>query len=203
MTDTGEVLASDAEREGMCAQLEAACVEGRLTLEDFSERVGAALTARTRGELEEIGRGLPALAVRDVPVASERMRGASSVSAILGSADRTGHWRIGEHVRVQVLAGNCKLDLRGATISSRVTTIEANVIAGDFHVIVPEGIEVDLEMNVLAASRTLRLAGAPPPPGAPIVRITGRVIAGSVTVRDQAPLGERVRESISRILSEG
>jgi DUF1707 SHOCT-like domain len=53
------ILASDAERECSIALLRDAVGEGRLTLEEFSERVGLAQAARTDQELAHLARDLP------------------------------------------------------------------------------------------------------------------------------------------------
>ena len=52
--------ASDAERDVVAGRLREAHAEGRLTVEEFSERLDAALAARTRGDLEALTRDLPA-----------------------------------------------------------------------------------------------------------------------------------------------
>jgi len=57
-----ELRASDAERDVVVTRLREAHAEGRLTVEEFSERLDAALAARTRGDLEELTRDLPAVA---------------------------------------------------------------------------------------------------------------------------------------------
>ena len=49
------ILVSDAERERSVALLRLAVGEGRLTLEEFSERVGLACAARTDQELASLG----------------------------------------------------------------------------------------------------------------------------------------------------
>ena len=51
-------LASDAERERVCEQLNGAYGEGRLTSTELEERTTRALSARTHGELEDVLAGL-------------------------------------------------------------------------------------------------------------------------------------------------
>ena len=48
---SGEVRASDAEREAVVERLRVATAEGRLTFGELAERTEAAYTATTRGEL--------------------------------------------------------------------------------------------------------------------------------------------------------
>jgi hypothetical protein len=51
-------LASDAERERVCALLNTAFGEGRLTSAELDERTSRALAARTHGDLEDVMAGL-------------------------------------------------------------------------------------------------------------------------------------------------
>ena len=62
---TPETLASDAERERVVDVLRGAAAEGRLTTEEFSDRIDRAYAARTHGELEAVLRGLPLPAVQE------------------------------------------------------------------------------------------------------------------------------------------
>jgi hypothetical protein len=54
------VRASDAEREQSVALLQRSFADGRLTLDELKERVGAAYAARTRAELSGLTADLPA-----------------------------------------------------------------------------------------------------------------------------------------------
>jgi hypothetical protein len=54
------VRASDAERDAVAARLREAHAEGRLTVEEFTERLDAAYAARTHGDLVPLTSDLPA-----------------------------------------------------------------------------------------------------------------------------------------------
>jgi hypothetical protein len=53
------IRASDADRDRVVALLQEHHAAGRLTAEEFSERIDAALRARTLGELDELLADLP------------------------------------------------------------------------------------------------------------------------------------------------
>jgi hypothetical protein len=55
-----ELRASDADRQLVVAALERHAAAGRLTLDEFAERVDRVLAARTHGELAALTRDLPA-----------------------------------------------------------------------------------------------------------------------------------------------
>lgn len=187
-------LASDAEREHACALLRQASVEGRLPLDEFTQRVEAALVARTRGELEVVTRDLPAASTAPgahTPPADRSL-------AVLGSVDNRGFWRVGAYHRAVAVLGSCKLDLRGAAISAPVTVIDALVVMGGLEVIVPEGIEARLEGPAVLSGASLKLKGGAPRPDAPVVLVRATTVLGSVTVRDRASLGEWLRTTVEQ-----
>jgi hypothetical protein len=55
-----EMRASDADRDAVLSELSEHFQAGRLTAEEFDERAGQALAARTHGELRDLLRDLPA-----------------------------------------------------------------------------------------------------------------------------------------------
>src|SRR5215470_9889397 len=196
------ILASDAERERTSEVLRQASVEGRLTLDEFSERVEQALAARTRDELQAVTRDLPAVAPARAPQPMQSMQPIqpmqpaqayprtaarqpvrSSVS-IMSAVERKGFWRVDAETLAVSVMGSCKLDLRGAAISAPVTTINAYTVMGSIDVVVPFGVEVELEGIAIMGSKEAKLKGPPPPPGAPVVRVNAFSLMGSVTVRD-------------------
>ncbi|MFD7846233.1 DUF1707 and DUF4190 domain-containing protein [Nocardia sp. NPDC059764] len=54
-----QFLASDADREHAIEALKQSFQAGRITVEELSERIGHALTARTCGEIDRVMSGLP------------------------------------------------------------------------------------------------------------------------------------------------
>lgn len=197
-----QIRASDTERQRVVATLQAACVEGRLTLDEYGQRVETALAARTRDQLEPLLADLPVeTGAVDPRVAapgsgtgrsstiSRRPASNAQVAttiAVLGSAQRSGFWRLAEESRVLAVLGNCKVDLRSARISAAVSTIDIASVLSSVEVIVPAGVEVELEVHALLGARDMRLAGTAPAIGAPLIRITGRVLLGALNVRDAA-----------------
>src|SRR5437763_1921544 len=68
--EPGDLRASDGERRRVVATLQAACVEGRLNLDEYGQRVEDALAARTRAQLEAL------LGSRDMRVGAAPPEGA-------------------------------------------------------------------------------------------------------------------------------
>ena len=67
MPEPHELRASDAERERAAETLRGHAAAGRLDADELDERVGAALTARTRGELAALTADLPGPATPPAP----------------------------------------------------------------------------------------------------------------------------------------
>lgn len=59
MATTDGLRVGDAEREAVAAELREHYAQGRLTIEDFNQRLDAAFAARTRGDLDKLTRDLP------------------------------------------------------------------------------------------------------------------------------------------------
>jgi hypothetical protein len=57
--DLARMRASDADRDRVAAELSEHFQAGRLTQDEFDERVGRAINARTRGDLDELLTDLP------------------------------------------------------------------------------------------------------------------------------------------------
>src|SRR5579859_2287899 len=114
--DRGEIRASDIERRQVVATLQTACVEGRLNLEEYGQRIADAFAARTRAQLDALLKDLP-----DAALIGGRA-GVSTTVALLGSAQRSGFWRLAQDSRVISVLGSCKIDLQSARISAPVTT---------------------------------------------------------------------------------
>jgi hypothetical protein len=177
--DRTPTLIGEAEREAALAQLREACVDGRLTLEEFSDRVEAALTARTSAQL--------AASVADLgpaaPVRRETVQAEDRIIALLGDSKRTGRWRLKPRTTAIALAGDCELDLRRAEVTSAEVEIVAYALMGDVEVIVPPGFDVELSGVALMGDKEAKLKRSRPLPGAPLIRVKAYAIMGDVEVK--------------------
>src|SRR5438552_13911692 len=94
MSETPDLRASDADRERAVERLREHAVEGRLTLEEFTERMSAAYLARTNGELEQLARDLPSAHAAAPAVSVSRRRPTRFMFSIFGSTERKGRIRM-------------------------------------------------------------------------------------------------------------
>jgi hypothetical protein len=173
-----EIRASDAEREQTIVRLHEACGEGRLSLDEFSERTKAVFTARTRGDLIPITADLPR-AFGALPYRPSRGR---TIVALLSDVKRKGRWHADGETKAITILASCTLDLRNALIYGDEIVITTYVVMGSVKIVVPRGIRVELEGFALMGSRDSKVDDDEILPGAPIVRVRGVTIMGSVDV---------------------
>jgi hypothetical protein len=77
---SGDIRASDPERDATVERLSVATGDGRLTLEEFSQRMDRATTARTRAELDRLVADLPTTQPRPPWLGGRRPRRPPGVS---------------------------------------------------------------------------------------------------------------------------
>jgi hypothetical protein len=174
------VRASDAEREQVVAELREHAAHGRLTLEEFSQRVDEAYGAKTVAELEEVKRELPSISAS--PATRPRRKARRWLISIMGGADRRGRWRVPQKMVVLSLMGGCDLDLRQAQIEHGEVTITIFSVMGGTDVYVPEGIEVDIGGLTIMGGTDEHGHDAPPRPGTPLIRVRAFTLMGGTDV---------------------
>ena len=155
-----------------------------LTLDEFSERVGVALLAATRDELDRLTADLPALVSRDAGRIDHSVR---RVVAIVGSNRRKARWRVGRRATAFALLGASWVDLRNARLEEGEVTIRAIALFGTVKVIVPKGVAADLTGVPIVGAKTDGTAAGDEVEGAPVVRVKGFPIFGSVRVMNRPP----------------
>jgi hypothetical protein len=185
MTDLPEVRASDAERDQAVVRLREAAAEGRLTLEEFTERMHSAYETRTRAELDRLVGDLPAERPAAAPLPEAPRRPARRwIVSVMGNSVRHGRWRVAEHATGVTVMGNTVIDLRGAELSAPEVTISVFNMMGNTRVIVPAGVDVDLSAIAIMGNRHDHTHGGSGGRGAPLVRITGLVLMGNLFVQN-------------------
>ena len=158
------VRASDDDRERAIRSLREHLAAGRLTLEEFTERISAALAATTTADLDAPLHELP-------PVRRAGRRPTRFVLALFGSTERVGRLRLRRRALCISLFGNVDLDLRQATLEGDVITIFAVAAFAALDVYVPEGVEVDLHGLTAFGHKDAQGSDVEPLPGTPLVRV--------------------------------
>lgn len=182
-----DVRASDAERDAAMNRLREAAPEGRLTLEELTDRIEAAANAVMRSDLVSLTSDLPATTAVGIPTPPAGVRG-------VGDVKRSGPWTVPPENLFRTWFGNIKLDLRQAQISATGTHIHARTLFGNVDLLVPETVEVEVQASTQLGRTNLHASSAIP--GAPRIVLTGGTFTGDIKVRHQRlweKLGRRGR----------
>lgn len=190
--------ASDADRERVAKILHNAMGEGRITMSELEERLKDVYAAKTLGELTPITSDIPgsqvviAEATAPVPTAdarppaNERVVHAEPTSrtaiAVMSGTDRKGHWVVPPTFNALAMMGGVEIDLCYATFSQHEVTIQATAIMGGVEITVPEDVTVHVNGIGFMGAFENRVRSSPPP-GSPVVRVTGLALMGSVEVK--------------------
>jgi Domain of unknown function (DUF1707) len=191
------VRASDAERDATVERLSQATGEGRLTLEEFSDRMERATEARTRPELDRLVTDLPVSGSAGTAVSVGTQAGPSWHISPVGGLNVFGPWRMGRHVIVATLVGGARLDLSQAELAAPEVTLTKVSLVGGVRVRVPSGIRV--EASGLSLVGGTRIEGAPDPgPGAPTIHIRAFSLVGGIRIRRDGPGRRSAAERLDR-----
>ena len=165
--DDASIRVSDAEREQAVVVLREHLLAGRLTLDEFSERVEAALQARVGSELARVQEDLPAVPSR---ISRPGRKPARFTTALLGHVARRGPLRLRRWTLATSALGDLDLDLREATIDGPQTAVTVLVALGNADIYVPAGVSVDVSGLTIFGHRREwgRDTGRP---DAPVVRV--------------------------------
>lgn len=186
----GHLRASDSDRDQVATVLSTAFAEGRLTREEYDERLDSLLVAKTFDDLVGLTRDLvvaatPTPAGTSPAYAIDTTGSTGQVDhllAVFSGAERKGKWRVRPQVQATAVFGGIELDLREATFESPVTEISGVWAFGGLEIKVPEGVEVRNETVGIFGGTDISDVGDPVP-GAPVLIIKGLSMFGGVSVR--------------------
>jgi DUF1707 SHOCT-like domain len=184
----GGIRASDAERDAIVEQLSRAAGDGRLTLEEFSQRMERATEAKARAELDRLVADLPVEPAG--AVAAPASAPATWHVSPVGGLRVSGRWRMARHVIVASIVGGTWLDLSEAQLAAPEVTLTTVSLVGGTQIVVPPGIRVEASGFRLVGGT--RVEGGPEPgPGGPTVYIRTFSLVGGVRIQRSARRGDR------------
>ncbi|WP_266677782.1 DUF1707 domain-containing protein [Streptomyces sp. NBC_00847] len=174
--------ASHADRDRVVDVLRIAAGDGRLTVEELDERVEAALSARTMGELAVLTTDLPAV---DAEAAAE-VKDVVRIDQRGGSARRGEEWVVPRRLEIESEWGDVTLDFTGAVITHDTLHIDLDMRGGTLRLMTRPGVVVDTDSLVIDYAKIKeRSSGGQDMPVVLRVVIGGRMSFGRVVVRPQ------------------
>jgi len=178
--------ASDADRQAAVERLEKALAEGRITPEEFRQRSEAAYAATTTAALRPLLADLPA--EQPPPAEIVGRRAPSNVVNVLGDV-RLSARELPR--RVGTVFGDIRIDLRDLRSDEERIELDLWTVFGDIDVIIPEGVDGQLEGFAVLGDRRIELAPVARTPGTPRVVVRAHAVLGDLRLRSLAP-GEPV-----------
>ena len=175
---------SEDERDRAVAVLRSHCADGRLSLDEFADKVVGVLQARSQTEIEVIvgeplDRPLPAVPESDPDCA------ANWVVGIMWGAQRRGRWRPRRRVNAFAFWGGCTIDFRGAELVEPEVRVTAVAMMGGIDIIVPEGVAVEVSGVPIMGGVARKVRDVPVLPGTPVIKVQAVAFWGGVTVRSK------------------
>ena len=175
--DDPSLRVSDGDREQAVAELREHLLAGRLTLEEFTDRVGATLQARVGGDLARVQQDLPEVFV----TTGSRRKPARLTAALFGHVARRGRLRLHGWAFAASSFGDLDFDLRDVTVDRWETTVRVLAVFGNVDIYVPEGVDVDVNGLTLLGHRRDWGSGTGRA-DAPVVHVQVLGVAGTIDV---------------------
>jgi hypothetical protein len=159
---------------------------GRLTYEEFVDRMDRAYEARTHQELDVLTTDLP-----ETPATQAKPQKRRWLVSVMGGNERAEDVADEETVIVDVMGGS-DLDLRGASFPAGETTVTAIAVMGGSTIWVPEGARVELSGFALMGGNSNSVPKVAERSG-PLIRVKAWSLFGGVDVRSGSRRRERRR----------
>ncbi|MFJ2239775.1 DUF1707 domain-containing protein [Streptomyces sp. NPDC087859] len=182
-----ELRASHMDRDRVVDVLRVAAGDGRLTAEELDERLEAALSARTLGELAGLTADLPADAAGEVKdVVRIEQQG--------GSAVRGDGWTVPRRLEVESSWGDVTLDFTDAVITYDTLHVDLDMRGGTLRLVTRPGVVVETDALVVEYAQVkTRPAGDSGTPVVLRVEVGGRLRYGKVVARGRRGFLRRSR----------
>jgi hypothetical protein len=190
--------ASDADRDRVIDILRAATADGRLTADEFNERMEAALASRTFRDLAPLTADLattPATGPASAP--ASRAPGPAPAEDVIridqrgGSVQRTGHWVVPQRMELRPSWCDVTIDFTDAVIRHDTLHVDMRMRGGSLILVVGPGIVVDA--NSLVTRYTDVVIHPATEPGTPVrlrINLAGRMRYGYIEARYGRPIPE-------------
>ena len=153
--------------------------DGRLSHDEYSERLAVALSARTLGELAELTSDLASPEHQPVQLGDGQ-----PVTALFNTADRRGRWVVPGAMTCVAVCGGVVLDLSEAILQDRHVVLTVYAFCGKVRLIVPSGVEVIMNAsNIIASQRGGTTKRVPTSSEVPVIEVRGYLGASEVVAR--------------------
>jgi len=175
-----------------------------IDMDEFERRLTLAHSAQSLAELAVLTQDLevPQTPARVPPpaamVTASRVQAQQSMVAIMGGSNRSGRWMVPRRLNTLSVMGGFELDFREALLAPGITEIQIVSVMGGVHIIVPPTLPVEMSgIAIMGGFEHCERAPAQLDDDTPLLRITGFVMMGGVSIETRLP-GETERHSRHR-----
>jgi uncharacterized protein DUF1707 len=182
--------ASDADRDRVIDILRAATADGRLTADEFNERMEAALASRTFRELAPLTADLATASARRPPE-PEPAEDVIRIDQRGGSVQRAGRWVVPPRMELRPSWCDVTIDFTDAVIRHDTLHVDMRMRGGSLILVVGPGIVVDA--NFLETRYTDIIIHPATEPDTPVrlrIHLAGRMRYGYIEARYARPIPE-------------
>jgi hypothetical protein len=193
---TPELRVSDRDRDQVVEILQVAAGDGRLTAVELDERLDAALSARTTGDLARLTADLPLDGMP--PQAKDLVR----IDQRFGDVTRSGRWLVPRRMEIRLMFCDAKLDFTDALITHNTLHIDVDLrIGGNLLLVTRPGIVVDTDdLTRSSGDIKIRPASGPDTPVVLRVQLAGQSRGGDIIARPpRRKVSERLRRAGHRV----
>jgi hypothetical protein len=172
--------ASDDDRIQAAQLLSEAAASGRLSLQQYEDRLSKAYSASSYDELERLTDDLPE--ALDYRRRKSRPAPSTMLLAIMSGFERRGRWYVPGRMTTFTLFGGGVVDLRYADFTSPEVEIHAYSILGGQTILLPPEVNVEIDGRGVLGGFDHEAQGSGAP-GAPTVKIKGFSLFGGVGIK--------------------
>jgi hypothetical protein len=178
-----DVRASDADRDRVIDVLRAATADGRLTADEFSERMEAALSSRTFRELAPLTADLVTTPASRAPE-SAPVKDVIRIDQRGGTVQRTGRWLVPLRLEMHPSWCDVTIDFTEAVIRHDTLHIDMKMRGGSLILLV--GLDIVVDADFLATRYTDVVIHPRTEPDRPVrlrIHLVGRMRYGYIEAR--------------------
>ena len=187
----------EVERERVVQELCTHYAQDHLTTGELELRVERVYRSVDQAQLLSVLEGLPAIAPMRAPVVPlytahvQKTAGRGLPEderryvAVFSEVKKDGAWVPTRRIDAKSVFGGVTLDFRGVEIPAEGVDLEIDVIFGEATIILPPGINADVDCTAMLA--TVEDNSHSGTPGAPTIRVRGGAVFGGIYVKTKVP----------------
>ncbi|MEY9888351.1 hypothetical protein ABIA35_007704 [Catenulispora sp. MAP12-49] len=194
-----EMRASHEDRDIIVDQLRVAAGDGRIDGDELDQRIEAAMSARTYGELDRLTKDLPPSAQQAGPARRTEAQASQNITISHGNTHKRGEWLVPRQLNVTVRHGNVLLDFTEAVFSgAREVEVVLDVRHANLRILVPAGTVMDTTGLATRHANLGQPAFGPAAPDAIRLTISGQAEHTNLRVRRLSRFAQRRRERLAQ-----